>query len=196
MAPIAIPVEPELHQDPKYTSNPTQKPECLKNDRMAADMDHLYEILERPIGTRRHIRIVCLGAGYSGLMMAILCNEKLKDANVDLTIYERNSDIGGTWLENRYPGCKCDIPAHNYSYSFCPNPDWPNYYATSTQIFDYMKGVADKYDANKYIKLQHSIKGARWDESKGRWNIQVAAPEGAEFTDECDVFINAGGVLK
>lgn len=70
-----------------------------------------YKILERPIGTRRALRVVCMGAGYSGLMMAIMFNEKMKNSNATLAVYEKNADIGGTWLENRYPGCRCDIPA-------------------------------------------------------------------------------------
>lgn len=70
-----------------------------------------YKILERPIGSRRALRVVCMGAGYSGLMMAILFNEKMKNSNASLAVYEKNVDIGGTWLENRYPGCRCDIPA-------------------------------------------------------------------------------------
>lgn len=95
----------------------------------------------------------------------------------------------------RYPGCKCDIPAHNYAYSFAPNPAWPNYYATSEQIHEYMHSVADKYDCNKYIKYQHTIKSAVWNEEKAKWKIEVEH-NGTVFTDEVDVFINAGGVLK
>ena len=60
-----------------------------------------YTILEQPIGTRRPIRVVCLGAGYSGLMMGILFSERMKDVNAEFVIYERNDDLGGTWLENR-----------------------------------------------------------------------------------------------
>ena len=60
-----------------------------------------YEIIEEPIGTRRPLRIVCMGAGYSGVMMGIVYSEKLKGRNASFTIYERNSDLGGTWLENR-----------------------------------------------------------------------------------------------
>ena len=96
----------------------------------------------------------------------------------------------------RYPGCKCDIPAHNYAYSFAPNPDWPNYYATSQQIHDYMHDVAEKYECKRYIKLQHSIQGARWNEESAKWELQVKDGEGKIFRDDVDVFINAGGVLK
>lgn len=64
-------------------------------------LDPNYTITEQPIGTRRHIRVACMGAGYSGLMMAIVFSEQMKDKNAELVIYERNEDLGGTWLENK-----------------------------------------------------------------------------------------------
>ncbi|OAA68631.1 Flavin monooxygenase-like protein [Niveomyces insectorum RCEF 264] len=162
----------------------------------AAALDPNYTIIEEPINTRRPIRVACLGAGYSGLMMGIVVSQRMQNANVEFVIYERNPDIGGTWLENRYPGCKCDIPAHNYAFSFCPKADWPNYYATAPQIYAYMKDVAAKYDVNKYIKFRHAIRSATWNEATGKWEIQVEAGDGSTFLDKCDVFINAGGVLN
>lgn len=66
-----------------------------------SQLDPAYTITEQPIGTRRPIRVICLGAGYSGLMMGIVFSQRMKDANADLVIYERNEDLGGTWLENR-----------------------------------------------------------------------------------------------
>jgi len=201
-----------------------------------AHLEQFYKIIEKPLGQRRHIRIACLGAGYSGLMMAIVFSQRLQGKNAEFVIYERNEDLGGTWLENRlvsvifshsfptpacpelspvfilvdfrkqapfstsrfrYPGCKCDIPAHNYAFSFAPKPDWPNYYATSEQIHQYMHSVADQYDCNKYIKYNHSIKSAVWDESKAKWQVTIEkSPQRLTFVDEVDIFINAGGVLK
>ena len=96
----------------------------------------------------------------------------------------------------RYPGCKCDIPAHNYAYSFAPKSDWPNYYATSQQIHQYMHEVADKYNCKKYIKLRHTIQSAKWNESKGKWELEIKNGDGNILMDEVYVFINAGGVLK
>ncbi|KAI9752413.1 MAG: hypothetical protein M4579_005637 [Chaenotheca gracillima] len=154
-----------------------------------------YRVLEQPIGTNRPLRIVCLGAGYSGLMMGIMFHEKLDDATTDLVMYERNSEMGGTWLENRYPGCQCDIPAHNYAFSFEPNPEWPNYYATSEQIHDYMKKTSAKYKTDQYMKFNHEIKSAVWDETEGKWTLKVQHGE-TIFEDKCDVFVNAGGVLN
>jgi hypothetical protein len=68
----------------------------------AAALDPSYTIKEEPIGTRRPIRVVCMGAGYSGLMMAIMFSQKMQRKNAELVVYERNDDLGGTWLLNRY----------------------------------------------------------------------------------------------
>lgn len=95
----------------------------------------------------------------------------------------------------RYPGCQCDIPAHNYSYSFEPNPEWPNYYATAVQIFEYMKKTSSKYKADQYMKFSHEIKSAIWNEAESKWHLKIRNGDHV-FEDTCDVFINAGGVLK
>jgi cation diffusion facilitator CzcD-associated flavoprotein CzcO len=74
----------------------------------------------KPLDERRRLRVACMGSGFSGLYMTILAEKVFQ--NIDLVVYEKNSDVGGTWFENRYPGCACDIPAHNYTYSFEPYP--------------------------------------------------------------------------
>lgn len=76
--------------------------DCVQNNSHYA-RQHDYIIPDKPIGSRRHLRVVCVGAGYSGLMTAIMIHEKMADANVDLTLYERHADLGGTWLVSRYP---------------------------------------------------------------------------------------------
>lgn len=67
----------------------------------SSHLDPFYKITEQPIGTRRPLRVACLGAGYSGLMMSIVFSQKMQGKNAELVVYERNSDLGGTWLENR-----------------------------------------------------------------------------------------------
>lgn len=154
-----------------------------------------YQIREEPIHIRRPLRVICMGAGYSGILLGIIWKQRLCQRNVELVIYERNEDIGGTWLENRYPGCQCDIPAHNYAYSFEQNAEWPNYYATSEQIYDYLKKTCNKYGVEKCIRFGHSITAAKWEEADGKWIVEVQG-KGSAFEDRCDVFVNAGGVLK
>jgi hypothetical protein len=70
-----------------------------------------YRITEEPLHHRHPIRLICVGAGAAGLQIAYKAERLLKD--VQIQIYDKNSDIGGTWLENRYPGCTCDIPSHS-----------------------------------------------------------------------------------
>src|SRR5690348_11793031 len=73
----------------------------------------------------RHFRIVILGTGFAGLGMAI----RLKQRGFsDFLVIERADDLGGTWRDNTYPGCACDIPSHLYSFSFAPNPNWSHQY--------------------------------------------------------------------
>jgi cation diffusion facilitator CzcD-associated flavoprotein CzcO len=95
----------------------------------------------------------------------------------------------------RYPGCQCDIPAHNYAFSFEPNPDWPNYYATSPLIHEYMKKTSKKYKVDQYMKFSHEVKSAVWNERASKWMLKIQHGDRI-FEDKCDVFINAGGVLK
>ena len=83
-----------------------------------------------------HTRAVIIGTGFSGLGMAIA----LQRQGVDFVILEKADDIGGTWRDNSYPGCACDIPSHLYSYSFEPKPDWKNPFSYQPEIWDYLKG--------------------------------------------------------
>src|SRR5690349_19490321 len=79
-----------------------------------------YQVLKQPLGTTHHVRIVTMGAGMSGINMIRTLRLHLTD--YEHVVYEKNPQIGGTWFENRYPGCKCDVPSHNYQFSWRPNP--------------------------------------------------------------------------
>lgn len=79
--------------------------------------------VDEPVHKPRQMRVICIGAGLSGIAAAYKYQERLK-TNASFVIYEKNNDVTGTWLENRYPGCACDIPAHGYTYSWEGNPEW------------------------------------------------------------------------
>ncbi|KAI9870993.1 MAG: hypothetical protein M1830_003547, partial [Pleopsidium flavum] len=173
-----------------------------------------YTVTEVPLGTPRHFRIITIGAGASGLNMAR--HIELHMENVEHLVYEKNEEVGGTWYENkycplsssdlvgrvlkfalRYPGCACDIPSHNYQFTWEPNPDWTNFYSASREIFNYFKGVADKYELYRYIKLSHMVTGATWDEEEGIWKLRIKNLElGDVFDDWCNVLINGSGILN
>jgi cation diffusion facilitator CzcD-associated flavoprotein CzcO len=153
-----------------------------------------YRITEQLLYERRKIRVIVVGAGATGLQFAYKAERALKD--VDLQIYEKNNDIGGTWLENRYPGCTCDIPSHSYQFTWAQNPNWSRYYSGSEEIWQYLKDVATKYDLEKYVKFQTTVQSATWDEESGLWRLRILSPDGTSFEDTCTILVNGSGVLK
>lgn len=152
-----------------------------------------YRINEQPMGTKRDMRIIVLGAGASGINFCKTAEEDLE--NVKIVCYEKNDDVGGTWLENKYPGVACDIPSVNYQFTWEPHI-WPEYYSSGHEIWKYLRGIVDKYELMRYIRLQHSVKGAEWIDEKGQWRVTVQRPDGTTFDDYCEVFLNGGGILK
>ncbi|KAH8901734.1 cyclohexanone monooxygenase [Thozetella sp. PMI_491] len=141
----------------------------------------------------RRIRIIHIGAGATGLCAAYKMERQLD--HYELVCYEKNDEIGGTWYENRYPGCACDVPAHIYTYTFEPNPKWKSYYAYSADIQQYFLDFCEKYNLRRYIKLKHRVTGARWHEDKAQWEVSVEH-QGIMFSDWCDVLVNGSGLLN
>lgn len=147
------------------------------------------------MGTAKPVRIVCIGAGASGLNM--IRTVRLNLTNYDLVVYEKNEEVGGTWFENRYPGCRCDIPSHNYQFSWRPKHDWSSLHAPAEEIGDYLRTVCDEEGMRKSIKLQHQIVSAQWNEEKGLWELLVKdLRTGKEFVDHANFLLDASGVLK
>lgn len=115
--------------------------------------------------------IAIIGSGFSGMGMAI---RLLEEGRRDFVILERADDVGGTWQANRYPGCQCDIPSHLYSFSFAPNPDWTRTYSKQPEIWAYMRRVAEDYGVMPYVRLNHEVTGANWDEDQQHWQIETS----------------------
>ncbi|KAL5620935.1 hypothetical protein FOBRF1_004181 [Fusarium oxysporum] len=153
-------------------------------------------LLDEPAFKPRNIHIVCVGAGFSGLMLAYEAkyNESLQGF-IDLTIYDKNHDVGGTWLVNRYPGVACDVPAHIYTFPFEPNPDWSSFYASGPEIWAYIKRTSDKYGLAENVRFQSKVTEAIWNEAAGKWNLRVFQ-DGEEKEDECDILIDGSGFLN
>jgi cation diffusion facilitator CzcD-associated flavoprotein CzcO len=110
--------------------------------------------------------VLIVGAGFSGIAMAI---RMLGEGFTDFLVIERAEDVGGTWRENTYPGCACDIPSRVYSLSFAPNPNWSTVYPRQQEIWDHMRATVDKFGVRPYLRLGHELRHARWDEAGGRW---------------------------
>jgi 4-hydroxyacetophenone monooxygenase len=138
------------------------------------------------------MKVVVVGAGMSGLLAGI----RLKQAGIDFTIVEKDADVGGTWLENVYPGCRVDNPNHMYSYSFEPNHDFPQFYSTQKVLLSYFQRVADKHDLRGRIRFETSVEEAVFDEARGRWRIEVKTKNGEREFLEADALITAVGQLN
>ena len=145
-----------------------------------------------PIQRRADYRVVVIGAGMSGLLAAI----RLEQAGVPYVVIEKNDGVGGTWLENSYPGCRVDVANHFYSYSFEPNHDWPEFFSQRGELRQYFEDTAERYRVRSRIRFATEVVGARWDEGAGRWSVRVRTRGGAEETLPADVLISAVGQLN
>ncbi|WEW61449.1 hypothetical protein PRK78_006939 [Emydomyces testavorans] len=147
---------------------------------------------------QRKVKVLTMGAGVSGIMMAYKIQKECK--NVEHVIYEKNGDIGGTWLENRYPNCACDIPSHAYVYNFAPNPEWPNFYSYAPDIWKYLDRVCKTFDLRKYMTFNTKVIGAFWEGDKGEWKVTLTQtmPDGTqrEFEERCHVLLNTTGIFN
>jgi cation diffusion facilitator CzcD-associated flavoprotein CzcO len=118
--------------------------------------------------------VVIIGSGFAGLCMAI----RLKQAGFgDFVILEKNDDLGGTWRDNTYPGCACDVPSHLYSFSFELNPGWSRMFAPQEEIWEYLRRCVRRYGISAHIRFGCRVERMEWDDAAGRWHITTAAGE-------------------
>jgi len=123
--------------------------------------------------TSRQLDVVVVGAGVSGIGAAI----KLLDNGIqDFVVLEKAEALGGTWRDNTYPGCACDVPSHLYSYSFAQKADWSRVFARQSEILDYIRDTAKQHQLEPYIHYSEPLESATWDETAMQW--QVKTPKG------------------
>ncbi|SCU86233.1 LADA_0D13212g1_1 [Lachancea dasiensis] len=155
-----------------------------------------YKILEKPSTAPRKIKVLVIGAGASGLNFAHELYNNVPDA--ELAIYEKNPSIGGTWYENRYPGCACDIPSINYQYTWAPSTDWSSYYSTGPEILQYFKSVTKQHKLDRDVHLNHKIIFAKWNEAEKMWYVRAEVNgDPKNIVEDCgEILINATGILN
>src|SRR3954447_7855724 len=110
-----------------------------------------------------HVRVAVVGAGFAGLGASVA----LSRAGIEHVVLERACDVGGTWRDNSYPGCRCDVPSHLYSFSFAPNPEWSSTFSPQPEIEDYLRKVTDAFGVRPHIRFGHAVESAHWED--GRW---------------------------
>ncbi len=140
----------------------------------------------------KDFHVVIIGAGVSGLCMAI----KLSELEIPFTIYEKNDTVGGTWYENSYPGAAVDIPNHFYSFSFEPKHDWSRHFARRDELWTYLEHCADKYDVRRNIEFGVEMTEAEFDEDRQRWTVKLKDRDGNVRSVDAPILVTATGVLN
>lgn len=128
-----------------------------------------------------------IGSGFSGLGAAIAFQKE----KIDYLILEKKNDVGGTWRDNTYPGCACDIPSHLYSYSFEQKSDWSKLWPPQAEIQQYLQDVAKKYRLQKRIRYGQEVEEARWDDQSLEWRVRTK--NGQEYISQ--YLISGAGAL-
>lgn len=143
-----------------------------------------------PQSSAPHHQVVVIGAGFSGINMAI----RLKEAGItDFVVLERADDVGGTWRDNTYPGCACDVPSVAYSYSFEQVPDWSRTFAGSAEIHSYIHHCVEKYGLRPWLRFGTGVTKAIFDDKGGIWTLTT---EGGETITARAVVSAIGGLVN
>jgi 4-hydroxyacetophenone monooxygenase len=133
-----------------------------------------------------------IGAGISGLAAAY----RLRQAGVDVTILEKNDDVGGTWLQNVYPGCRVDVPNQLYSFSFAQRDQWVGRYSAQPDLLEYLQHVAADLDLRSRIRFSTEVTEAHFVGETGNWRVDSRGPDGVPTTEYFNVLVGAVGQLN
>ncbi|MCC2278409.1 NAD(P)/FAD-dependent oxidoreductase [Streptomyces sp. ET3-23] len=134
-----------------------------------------------------HVRVAVIGAGFGGLGAAVRLR---REGVTDFVVLERAGAVGGTWRDNTYPGCACDVPSHLYSFSFAPNPEWPRNFSGQEHIRAYLERVTDIFGLRPHIRFNCEVRAMRWDADRLLWEIDAG-----DRALTADVVVSATGPL-
>ena len=128
-----------------------------------------------------------------GIKMAA---HRLGQAGCDVTILEKDGEVGGTWYENTYPGCRVDVPNHFYSYACFQEHEWPQFFSTQPELLAYFCAFAEREGLRERIRFETEVLEARWDDDTQRWLVTTRGPDGTEAEAAYDLVVSAVGQLN
>jgi cation diffusion facilitator CzcD-associated flavoprotein CzcO len=135
----------------------------------------------------QHVRVLVIGAGFAGIGAAVT----LTRDGQEVLVLERADDVGGTWRDNTYPGCACDVQSDLYCFSFAPNPAWTRTFAPQREILAYLHDVVRRFKVGHLIRCGVAVTAARWDEPTARWHVSTTL---GDLT--ADVLVSGAGGLN
>jgi 4-hydroxyacetophenone monooxygenase len=144
------------------------------------------------VDDRAELPVIVIGCGESGLLAGI----RLLEAGIPFTIVEKNGGVGGTWHENRYPGCRVDIPNHFYSYSFETNDHWTELFSRQPEIKAYLQDVMDRHGVEPFVRWNTEVVRTVWDERDGVWHVEIRSADGSTERLSARAVISAVGQLN
>jgi 4-hydroxyacetophenone monooxygenase len=174
-----LPVEPYMdmaHEELALTPDDERSAHWRKED-VAPDRDFLVAVV---------------GAGMSGIVAAY----RLEQAGVPYVVIDKNDDVGGTWTDNTYPGCRVDIPNHYYSYSFAQRDDWPFFYSPQRELQRYFRECVNEFGIRPRIRFGTEVTSMQYDEDSGTWTLDLLRSDGGEETLTANAVISAVGQLN
>jgi 4-hydroxyacetophenone monooxygenase len=135
--------------------------------------------------------VLVIGAGISGMT----ASKYLRDLGIAHTVIEKNPRVGGTWIENRYPGCGVDTPSHLYSLSYFPR-EWSAYFGKRPELDAYLTELADHFDLTRSIRFETTVELLQWEDDAQHWNVTVRNPDGTSEVLTANAVISAVGQLN
>jgi len=141
----------------------------------------------KKVNKRDDFNVIIVGSGIGGICLG----KKLRDLGVRFTILEKQQNLGGTWYENRYPGCACDIPSHLYSFSFFQNPWWSRAFSRQKEIFAYLEATVANFGLRSHIKFGVKVVGTKWEARSSLWTVETENGDKLH----CNVLVSGVGFL-
>jgi cation diffusion facilitator CzcD-associated flavoprotein CzcO len=139
--------------------------------------------------------VLVVGAGFAGIGAGLMLLDEARAGRArSFRILERDSRVGGTWSQNTYPGCACDVPARLYSFSFAPNPDWSSTYAPQAEIQAYLARLAHDGGLAPHLVFSTRVVALTWLEDRRQWRVDVDGPGGAAVVYARVVVSGMGGL--
>ncbi len=167
-------------------------PMFVEEVNLDGDDSRRIDLDDIPADQRQSLSVLVIGCGQSGLLAGV----RLKQAGIPFTIVDKNPGVGGTWLDNTYPGCRVDVGNHFYCYSFEPETAFSEYFSRQPELLAYFQRVMDRWGVGPHVQWSTEVRSMRWDDEAAHWKVALQGADGIEHAVAANVVISAVGQLN